>query len=303
MKFLRTAASAVRRAIRVSARAVAGLLAIPTIATLLAVQRVVGAVTGNYKTIPNMVYGILRGLFGYKVEFNAASAPIVKDKSVMFLANHLSGADAFVVGGALDGSFVARDDALRVPVVRQALWAINTIGVRRKPEFNGQALGKIVKNFNDGYNTIMFPEGVTSDGKQVMMFHAGLLKFLFNGKAVDRKNRPIELKKDVVVQPVAIRVKEVSGHDAINNDKLRNLYSLPGRDTFNRILKRAQTKSMTLELTVFPPLDPKDFKDAKELATRAAKDIASVVNPGQTDFEKGHIPGYSPEKPQKPAIA
>lgn len=297
MKFIRNAAQALRQAIRVSVRAVAGLVAIPTIAGLLAVQRVVGAITGNYKTIPNMVYGILRGLFGYKVEFNKASAPIVKGKRVMFLANHLSGADAFVVGGALDGSFVARDDAMKLPVVRQALWAVNIIGVRRRPEFNDQARGKIIKNFNDGYNTIMFPEGATSDGKKVLLFHAGLLTFLFGAKATDKKNQPVALKEDVVVQPVAIRVKSVNGKDALNNDELRNLYSLPGRDTLRRIWKRAQTRNMTLELTVLPALNPKDFKDAKDLANKAALDIASVVNPGQTIFEKGHIPGYSPSKP------
>ena len=282
--------------LRMAVRAVAGVVAVPVIAGLLAVQRVVGPLTGNYKTIPNIVYGTLRRLFGYTVEFNAASAPLVKDKPVWFVANHLSGADAFVVGGALDGSFVGRDDAMKWPVLRHALRSIKMIGVRRQPKFNDQARGKIAKNFNDGYNTIMFPEGSTSDGKKVYLFHAAFLTLLYGGGSVDRKKNPVPLQKDVIVQPVAIRVKSVNGKDALNNDELRNLYTLPGRNTLRRIWKRAQVRKMTLELTVLPPLNPKDFKDAQELANKAAQDIAGVVNPGQKTFEKAHIPGYTPPK-------
>ena len=287
--------------LRMAARAIAATVAVPAIAGLLAVQRVVGSLTGNYRTIPSIIYGTLRKLFSYKVEFNAASAPLVKDKPVWYVANHLSGADAFVVGGTLDGSFLGRDDAMKWPVLRQAFRAIRMIGVRRKPEFNDQVRGAIAKNFNAGYNTIMFPEGATSDGKKVFLFHAAFLTLLYGGSAVDKKKKPVTLQKDVVVQPVAIRVKSVNGKDALNNDELRNLYTLPGRNTLRRIWKRAQTKRITLELTVLPALDPKDFKDAKELANHAAQDIAGVVNPGQKDFEKAHIPGYTPGK--KPVAA
>jgi len=285
--------------IRIASRAVAGLIAIPVITGLLALQRVVGPLTGNYKTIPSIIYGIMRKLIGYKVEFNAASAPLVKGKQTWFLVNHLSGADAFIVGGALDGSFVARDDVMRWPVLAEAARSIKMIGVRRKSKFNDQSRGKIAKNFNEGYNTIMFPEGSTSDGKKIFLFHAAFLTLLYGDTAVDKKKKRVTLQKDVVVQPVAIRVKSVDGKDAIGNDELRNLYSLPGHNTLKRKWKRAQGRNITLELTLLPPLDPKDFKDAKELANKAALDIASIVNPGQTIFEKAVIPGYTPAKPAR----
>ncbi|MBI3441837.1 MAG: 1-acyl-sn-glycerol-3-phosphate acyltransferase [Proteobacteria bacterium] len=284
--------------IRATSRAIAGLVAIPLAIGLSAAQgMIVGPLTGDYNTIPTVINKMLRKLFGYKVEFNAASAPLVKDKRVWFVANHMSIADFIVTGSTLDGSFVGKGDILKWPVIAQLVRSAKFIGVRRKSEFNDESRGKIVQNFNAGFNTIMFPEGTTSDGQKVYLFHAALLSLLYGDTATDKKKRNITLKEKVLVQPVAIRVKSVNGQDATGNDDLRNLYSMyTENNSLHRIWKRMQIREITLELIAFPALDPADFGNAKDLVNKAALDIASVVNPGQTIFEKKAIPSSNPMK-------
>jgi len=272
------------------------IIGVPAIATLAAVQGLVaGPLLHNYTVIPNLFYNITRRVFGFKIEFNAASAPLVKDKPVWFVANHMSMADFILLGSTLNGTFAGKSDILKLPVVAHLAQTVRFIGLRRSSEFNDESRAALIKNFNSGFNAIMFPEGTTSEGKKVHLFRAALITILFGEKGVDGKKTEVALQKNVVVQPVAIRVKSVEGNDARGNDDLRNLYSMQHENrTLVRLWKRLQIRTMTLELTAFNPLNPEDFPDARALINKAALDIAGVVNPGQTTFEKANIPG--PEK-------
>jgi 1-acyl-sn-glycerol-3-phosphate acyltransferase len=286
----------VKKYARASRRAALAVTAVPVAVGLSALQGfVIGPLTRNYETVPKMMHATMRRMFGYKIEFNAASAPLVndKDKKVWFVANHMSVADFIVVGSALDGSFVGKGEIMKWPVISQMAKAAKFMGVRRRSEYNEESRGKIVQNFNAGFNTIMFPEGTISDGKQVHLFRAALLGLLFGEKATDKKKKEVALKEKVVVQPIAIRVKSVNGKDATGDDALRALYSMSTEhNPLRRIWKRMQVKQITLELTAFPPLDPANFNDAKALANEAASNIASVVNPGQGGFVKKPIAGH-----------
>lgn len=291
--------------VRATVRAAIAITAIPVFVTLAAVQGfVVGPLIKNYTLIPNMLYNSLRALLGYKIEFkdafNAAATPPAKGRQTWFVANHVSVADFIVLGSKLDGTFAGKGDILKWPGAAQIARAAKYIGLRRSAEFNAQSRAKIVKNFNEGYNTIMFPEGTTTDGKKVGLFRAALPSLLYGEKAVDKENKEVALQKTVIVQPAAIRVLEVEGKNALGNDELRNLYSAPGEENMLRMAwKWMQIKNMKIEVTLLQPLDPKDFKDAKDLMNKAALDIAAIVNPGQITFEKAAIPGQA-QKPVTP---
>lgn len=283
----------IKNNLRAGLRAAAGLIALPVIIGLTALQGfVVGPVFKNHTAIPNMVFNTLRKILGYKVEFNKASAPLETKKPTWFVSNHVSIADFVVLGSKLNGTFAGKGEILKWPGISHMARAVKYIGLRRSSEFNDESRGKIIQNFNAGHNTIMFPEGTTTDGKRVALFRGALPQLLFGEKSgLDRNQKPVTLEKDVVVQPIALRVTAVNGEDATGNDTLRNLYSMYDEDNaLTRIWKRLQIKSTTLELTAFPPLQANMFKDEKELMNTAATSIAGVVNPGQKTFEKASIP-------------
>jgi 1-acyl-sn-glycerol-3-phosphate acyltransferase len=277
-----------------------GLTAVPLIAGMAAAQGfVAGPIFRNHTVIPNLFFRICRSLLGLKVSFNKESAPVVEDRPVWFVSNHISEMDPLVLGDTLQGSFVGKAEIAKWPFIAQVAKAGRFIAVRRSAKHNEENRGKIVRNFNKGFNTIMFPEATTGKGDKVHMFRAGLVTALFDEKATDKKNREIKLQKDVLVQPVAIRVKEVAGMDALNSDELRSTYTMHGaKSGMKKVWQRLQVKDVTVELTVLQPLDPENYSDAKELINQAARDVASVINPGQTTFEKAPIPGRRKKKPQ-----
>lgn len=286
----------------------AGITALP--------QKLIGEKLKKNSVIPDLVYNTMRVIMGYKVVFNTAAAPLEKKKQTWYVANHWSIDDFIVLGSSLKGTFAGKGDILKWPLVAQLARAVKYIGLRRSKEFNPQSIAKLNKNFNEGNNAIMFPEATTTPGDKVYLFHAGLITLLFGEKGVDKQGNEVKLEKDVVVQPLAIRVKKVEGKDALNNPELRAKYCMydePG--DLKRAWKRMKIRSMTIEVSPQPPLRPADFASthdlseaagrsaaAKDLINAAAEAVVSVINPGQTTFEKAKIPGV-PEKKKAPQQA
>lgn len=298
------------RNLRALRRAMVGLAMLPVLIGATALQGfVVGPLLDNHAALPNFIYNSLRRLFGIKIEFSKASAPLEDKKSTWFVANHMSIADFMVLGSTLKGTFAGKGDILRWPGVAQMARAVKYIGIRRVnkdhpdfEKFHKQTIAKIARNFNAGHNTIMFPEGTTTDGSQVALFRAGLLSMLYGANGVDEQGNTITLDREVVVQPVAIRVREVEGKDIATREDLRHFYShYNTNNTLKRIWTRLATKDLTIELTAFPPLNPKDFKDQFELANKAGELVRSVVAPHQKEVGKAVIPGVKEREHTPPA--
>lgn len=296
--------------VRAVRRAAEALVAVPVIASLAFAQdKFVGPVLKNDTVIPRLFYKIMCRVLGYKVVFNKASAPVVKDKDtrVLFTANHQSDVDALVIGSKIDAAFLGKAELMEVPVIKDLLRIGHFIPVQRKSEFNEVSRGKIVETLNAGYNVAMFPEGTTDDSKWVMQFRAALPKFIYggkDGKAVDEEGNPVELQKKVVIQPISVVAKSFNGHTVgqseAENEKVRKLYHKLGRGKgkLGAIMGLLQTKAV-VELTVFPPLEPEAFPNAEKLLTQAALDVASEVNPGQTEFRQSKLPTIrTPNNPQ-----
>ena len=285
-----------RGKLRAISRIAVAVALFPAIAALTFTQRlVVGPLLKNETTIPNMVYSLVRKIFGYKVVFNKASQPIVKDKPTWFIGNHLSEADFIPFGGKIPGRFVGKGEILKWPLISIFAKTVKFIGLRRSSKYNSQSRAKLIEAFNEGANVIMFPEGTVTPSRKIRMFRASLFSILYGDKGIDKEGKEHTLKKDVAVQPVALRVLSINGKNALNSDELYDVYGMhpqKGESGLKLIWRNLQIKNITLELTVLPPLDPKKFLDEKELVNRAALEIARSVNPGQSKFERYKIPKY-----------
>jgi 1-acyl-sn-glycerol-3-phosphate acyltransferase len=293
---------------RATLRAAIGIAAFVPVLAATAFQGFIVSKVSHNTTIPNMIYKGLGKLLGVKVAFNKASAPIEKNKRTWFVANHQSIIDFVVLGSTLDATFAGKGDILKWPVIAQMARAVKYIGLRRTADKNPESRAKIIKNFNEGHNTIMFPEGTTTPTKKMALFRAPLITLLFGDKGVDKEKKEVTLDKEVVLQPVAIKVMSVNGQDATNNEQLHDCYGMYNEDkTLKRIWRRLKIKEIRVELTAFEPLKPADFQtgdpveSARAMANKAALEIASVVNPGQTTFEKAAIPGQAAKPAPAPA--
>ena len=275
----------------------AGITALP--------EKLIGSRLKKNSVIPDLIYNTLRVLMGYKIEFNSAAAPLTKDKQTWYVAKHWSIDDFIVLGSSVKGTFAGKGDILKWPLVAQLARAVKYIGLRRSREFNPQSIAKLNNNFNEGNNAIMFPEATTTKPDKVYLFHAGLITLLFGEKGVDKKGNEVKLAQGVLVQALAVDVVEVEGSDKLGKIAMRDLYCMHEiTSDFKRAWERMKIGSMKIVITPMPPLDPKDYIEGKDLSTpegrsAAAKDlintaalqVANVLNPGQTTFEKAPIPG------------
>ncbi len=250
-------------------------------------------------------YNDLADLFGIKVIFNAASAPLEDKYPTLLVANHKSVADFIVMGSALKGTFAGKKLNLPEKVLEKANY-INIIRVGKDhPEFKNnvrKTQGLISKNLNQRISTIFFPEGTTTDGSIVALFRAALFKIFYGEKGMDKDGKDVDLEVEGRVQPVAIKVLDVEGKSVDMRPELRHYYSHYTTDnTLKRIWTRLATESITVELTVFPAMNPADYDSAETLANKASALIRHVVAPNQTVVEKAKIPGVAEKGETQPS--
>ena len=264
------------------------------------------------------VYDDFRKVMNIKIVFNEAAAPLETKRPTWYLANHTSYGDFIVLGAAAQGTYAGKGEILTWPGVRELARAVNYIGLRRSREFNDQSRAKIINNFNEGYNMMMFPEATIPEsepdrgvvtGDEVYMFHAGLLPIIFGEAGIDKCGTKVKLDKkiadNVCVQAVAIKVIEVEGKKNAHEDpELRKAYTAHDKTgmlaQFWRLLT---TKEMTVELTPLPVLEPKNFKDHFALTNEAHRQVASVIAPEQKTVYSAIIPGQDASKRKVQPIA
>lgn len=92
---------------------------------------------------------------------------------VLLVANHVSWLDIPCVLGSVEAIFVAKDDVARWPVIGWLASAVGTIYLERGFGTT-EALARMVAALRDGERVMIFPEGTSTDGATVRMFHARL---------------------------------------------------------------------------------------------------------------------------------
>lgn len=151
------------------ARAVAHLLQ----ALWVARQLPVVDEAGRQARIQWFARGTLRAL-GVSCEVQGTFRPGAK----LVVANHVSWLDIVALHAACpEVRFVSKADVLHWPVLG---WLIRVAGtlfiVREKRSDSMRVLHEMSAALQAGQSVAVFPEGTTSDGHQVLPFHAGLLQ-------------------------------------------------------------------------------------------------------------------------------
>jgi lyso-ornithine lipid O-acyltransferase len=243
----------------------------------------------NYTTIPHLYFGGLSKIMGLKVDLKGEE--IIKDRPVVFAAGpHLGDFDEVILGGKIKGSFVAKWSIQDIPFIGPAAKAAQTVFIQRTKEFLPLAWDMAAKVVKAGRNLIVFPEATTGDGVTVRQFKAGLMRFMFNEEA--RPDVEKSLPANLVVQPLAMRVTEVSGVTVEQDPSLRSFFAQsadnvpyfksPGdllRNAWNVLL----ADSVTIEVTALKPLNPRDFANAQDMMNTARRMVTDIVAPGQPE--------------------
>lgn len=107
------------------------------------------------------------------------------------VANHVSWLDIFVLLAAEPTRFVSKSEVRDWPVAGWLASALGTFYIRRGKGAAAPLVERLVPHLQQGGVVVIFPEGTTSDGRQVLPFHARLFA--------------AAVESGVAVQPAALR--------------------------------------------------------------------------------------------------
>ena len=98
------------------------------------------------------------------------------DRPFLLVANHLSYVDVAVLGSVAPAVFVAKSEVAHWPIIGPLTRHAETIFVDRARQRSiPRALDRIDQLLNDGDGVIVFPEGTSSPGAEVLPFTSPLL--------------------------------------------------------------------------------------------------------------------------------
>lgn len=95
----------------------------------------------------------------------------------LLVANHISWIDIYVINAALPAAFVAKAEIRAWPVLGWLAAKNDTIFLRRGSRGHARIINQqVAEVLAAGRYVAVFPEGTTTDGRQLLHFHAALLE-------------------------------------------------------------------------------------------------------------------------------
>lgn len=178
---------------------------------------------------------------------------------LLLSANHISWVDILVLLAVSPCRFVAKAELHRWPFLGVMAQAGGTLFVERQSSRDAmRVMHRMVQALNDGDVVAIFPEGTTSDGSQVLRFHANLFQAAITAQAP--------------VQPVALAYQDPLGHSC------NPLVAYVGDDSLFKSLWAIVTHAGVQAVVAWAPAQP--------FANQTRRDWASSV---EACVRKAHL--------------
>jgi len=121
---------------------------------------------------------------GIRVETDAVPAEARAMPGALLLLNHVSWADVFVVAAVLPARFVAKSEIRGWPLAGWLARGVGTLFIERGRRHAVAHINQqVADRLRGGQSIGIFPEGTTTDGTQVLRFHANLVQAALQAEA------------------------------------------------------------------------------------------------------------------------
>ncbi len=183
-------------------------------------------------------------------------------RPVVFVSNHSSWVDVPVLGGVLDGCFVAKGEVASWPLIGAIARLGRSVFVTRQRGATARELEDMRGRLLAGDNLILFPEGTSSDGSRVLPFRSS---FFAVAEAVGGAAS--------LIQPVSIVYDRLSGLPT--GRASRPVFAWYGdMDIASHFWRLGQHSGLRVTVLLHAPLDPARFADRKALSRAVWRIVA-----------------------------
>jgi lyso-ornithine lipid O-acyltransferase len=185
------------------------------------------------------------------------------ERPVVFIANHSSWVDVPVLGGVLDGCFVAKDEIAHWPLVSTIAKLGRTVFVTRQRGTTRRERDVMHQRLTAGDNLILFPEGTSSDGSRVLPFRTSF----FAVTAVNGDVAPL-------IQPVSVVYDRLGGLPT--GRASRPVFAWYGdMDIVTHFWRLGQHTGLHATVVLHAALDPARYPNRKALSQAVWRTVAA----------------------------
>jgi 1-acyl-sn-glycerol-3-phosphate acyltransferase len=192
-------------------------------------------------------------IFGVRAELAGAGGA----ETGLWVANHVSWIDIFVINALFPSRFVAKSEVRRWPLVGVlCAWAGTIFIQRANPRDLRQTMAAMVAALRDGERVVVFPEGTSAAQGGMLPFRANLFE--------------AAIEAGVPVQPVSIRYLDDQGrfHGAVEY--------IGSTSLIESMVAMLSAGPMHARLAVLPAIDAGEV-DRRALAQRAHRAVADAL--------------------------
>lgn len=205
----------------------------------------------------------------FRIQVEVAGAPVT-DRQALYVSNHVSYLDIPAISCVLPVSFVAKADVEGWPLFGLLAKLQQTVFISRSRQRLHEEKAAFEKILKSGRSLVIFPEGTSSDGAQVLAFKSSLFSVVPDGGLSD----------SMVVQPFTV---ELVGTDErkIITQKDRDNYAWYGDMTLMpHFWHFAKLRGAKVKLHFHAPVKVKEGENRKELARRCQELVAAPLASG-----------------------
>ncbi len=227
----------------------------------LLIQAVCVMLPGRAKVaFAKLYWAVFARLLGLHVRVIGELASRSSDRPVIYVSNHSSWVDIPVVGGVLDGCFVAKGDVAGWPVVGTIARLGRSVFVTRQRGSTVRERDKMQGLLAGGDNLILFPEGTSSDGSRVLPFRSSFFS------VAQSEARPI-------IQPVSVVYDRLGGLPTGRAN--RPVFAWYGdMDIASHAWRMSRCAGLRVTVLLHTPIDPARFPNRKAMSHAIWRTVA-----------------------------
>lgn len=235
----------------------AGVLILPQLVVL-------GLIPSRRYQLPRLFHAGICRLFRVRVDIHGAPS---NQHPTLFIINHISWLDIPVVGKAMKGSFVAKQEVEKYPFIGWLAKLQQTIFIARTRPSVRNHKDSMQEHLEAGDNIFLFPEGTSSNGLVLQDFKSAYFA-LAEGYEGD---------SPLTVQPVTLAYSQMDNL-LMSRSLMKTVAWVGDEELVGHVWNFLRSGRVTAELRFHPPVTIDQYDSRKSMAVDCQRQIAEGLS-------------------------